>query len=76
MAEKKKKIMHREISMYYGSIVLLVVIYSGTAVYSLYRSQAVSPQLILMMICMSFIPLIAADIMTRMYYAGILKQTS
>lgn len=74
--EKKKKIMHREISMYYGSIILLMIIYAGTAVYSLYRSQAVSPQLILMMVLTSFIPLLAADIMTRIFYAGILKQTS
>jgi hypothetical protein len=62
--------------MYYGSIILLVVIYAGTAVYSLYRSQAVSTQLILMMTGMSFIPLLAADLMTRIYYSGILKQAS
>lgn len=72
--EEKSKIMHNEVSKYYILILLLVVIYAGTAFFTLYRSGQASTGQILMLAGSALLPIVAVDVLTRIYYGQIIRE--
>ena len=71
---EKNKIMHSEVSKFYLLILALVIIYAGTAFFSLYRSGQASTSQILFLSAAAILPLIVTDVLTRIYYGQVIKE--
>ena len=71
---EKNKIMHSEVSKFYLLILAMVIIYAGTAFYSLYRSGQASTSQILLLSAAAILPLLVTDVLTRIYYSQIIKE--
>lgn len=71
---EKKKIMHSEVSKFYLIVLLIVIVYAGTAFLSLYRSGQASLSQILLLTAGAVLPLLAVDILTRIYYGQVIRE--
>ena len=72
--DEKKKIMHSEVTKFYLLILVIVIIYAGTAFLSLYRSGQASTSQILLLSAAAILPLLVTDILTRIYYGQVIKE--
>lgn len=75
-AEGRKKIMHTEISKYYLFVILMLALYGGTALYSLYASKQADASQILFLSLAALAPLLVTDLLTRLFYSRIISEVN
>ena len=71
--KSRSRIMSIEISKYYLFVCFLLVLYGGTALYSLYSSNQADAGQILFLSLAALVPLLITDGMTRLFYGRIVS---
>ena len=75
VSEKDRtKIMRNEMHKFYLLIIILLAVYEGTALYTLYRQELAETPDILILIAGAVIPVLFADLISRLFYKKLISE--